>query len=130
MLVATFGPTTGWVGKKITRDGEGFVLEGHGPISASAIMEYDLQGHLVWVNAGTRAWVGAKAKAAPAPRDGASSTATAPETASATSGSKTDAGSQLPPRRRTVLKRILLVAIALLVVANVVLLLALAGVFR
>jgi hypothetical protein len=130
MLIATFGPTTGWVGKRITRDGEDFVLEGEGPISASAIMEYDRQGHLVWVNAGTRAWVGAKAKAAPAPRAGASSNATAPTTASAASGSKTGAGSQLPPRRRMVLKRVLIVAIALLAVANVVLLLALAGVFR
>jgi hypothetical protein len=130
MLIATFGPTTGWVGKKITRDGDAFVLEGHGPILASAIMEYDREGHLVWVNAGTRAWVGAKAKAAPAPRVGASSTATAPATADAASGSKTGAGSQLQPRRRTVLKRALLVAIGLLIVANVVLLLALVGVLR
>jgi hypothetical protein len=54
MLIATFGPATGRVGKKITHEGEVFVLERHGPISAADVMEYDRQGHLVWVNDGTR----------------------------------------------------------------------------
>ena len=59
VLIATFGPTTAWVGKRISRDGDAFILEGHGPISTHDIMEYDRQGHLVWVNDGTRAWIGA-----------------------------------------------------------------------
>ena len=68
MLIATFGPTTGWAGKKITQDGEAFVLEDHGPISACDVMEYDAQGHLVWASDGTRAWVGSLAlKASPEP---------------------------------------------------------------
>lgn len=46
MIVATFGPTTAWIGKTITREGDVFILEDHGPISAEAIMEYDRQGHL------------------------------------------------------------------------------------
>lgn len=67
MIIATFGPTTEWAGKTISRDGDVFVLEGHGPISASDVMDYDRQGHLVWVNEGTRAWVGSKAKASSTP---------------------------------------------------------------
>lgn len=63
MLIATFGPTTGWVGKQITREGDAFILEGHGPISAADIMEYDRSGHLVWAIDGTRAWVGSRALA-------------------------------------------------------------------
>lgn len=62
MLVATFGPSTGWAGKTITREGEVFTLEDHGPISAADVMEYDRQGQLVWANDGTRAWVGARAR--------------------------------------------------------------------
>ena len=39
MPVATFGPATGWVGKKITHDSGQFVLEGHGAITAANVME-------------------------------------------------------------------------------------------
>ena len=63
MIIATFGPTTAWVGKSITRDAHVFVLEGHGPISAQDVMEYDRQGHLAWATDGTRAWVEAMAEA-------------------------------------------------------------------
>lgn len=62
MLVATFGPTTGWAGKTITREGDVFTLQDHGPISAADVMAYDSQGQLVWANHGMRAWVGSKAK--------------------------------------------------------------------
>ena len=70
-VIATFGPSTAWVGKKITRDhdekvnygSEVFVLEGHGAISANDIMEYDRLGHLVWASDGTRAWIASKAQA-------------------------------------------------------------------
>ena len=62
MIIATFGPTTGWSGKTITLENEQFILDGHGPISAADVMTYDSQGHLVWATEGTRGWVGAKAQ--------------------------------------------------------------------
>ncbi|GEM_PF-2305955 len=62
MIIATFGPATEWVGKTITREGDVFTLEGHGVITATDVMEYDQQGHLVWPDAGTRAWVGSLAQ--------------------------------------------------------------------
>ena len=66
MLVATFAATSGWVGKTITFENDTFVLQDHGPIKASDVMQYDSQGHLTWASDGTRAWVGSKAQA-PAP---------------------------------------------------------------
>jgi hypothetical protein len=62
MLVATFGPSTTWVGKTVTYVDGAFVLEGHGPIRAQDVFEYERQGHLVWAMDGVRAWVGAKAQ--------------------------------------------------------------------
>src|SRR5450756_353351 len=66
MLIATFNETTAWAGKTITREGDVFTLEGHGPITAADVMEYDRPGHLVWADAGTRAWVGSLAQSAEA----------------------------------------------------------------
>jgi hypothetical protein len=63
MLIARFGPTTGWLGKTIIFENDTFVLQDHGPISASDVMRYDQQGHLVWASDWTRAWVGAKTEA-------------------------------------------------------------------
>jgi len=56
-VVATFGPTMGWAGKTIAYLNQQFVLEGHGPISAEGVLEYDRQGYLVWANVGLREWV-------------------------------------------------------------------------
>ncbi len=69
MVIATFGPTTAWVGKTITYDAGLFVLEGHGPITAADVLEYDRQGHLFWAYSGLREWVTQVAvpPAAPAP---------------------------------------------------------------
>ena len=68
MLIATFGPSTAWVGKNITREGEVFILEGHGPITADDVLTYDRQGHLNWPYEGMRAWVhGLAAAGAAAP---------------------------------------------------------------
>ena len=64
MLIATFGPTTAWVGKTITREGDSFILEGHGPITATDVMDYDRRGQLVWASDGVRAWVGSRARSA------------------------------------------------------------------
>ena len=57
MLVATFGPTTGWQGKQITHDGASFFLEGHGVITAGDVLSYDRQGQIEWAYAGLREWV-------------------------------------------------------------------------
>ena len=58
MLVATFGTTTAWAGKRIEYENERFVLEGHQPaISAQDVLKYDAQGHLTWASDDMRAWV-------------------------------------------------------------------------
>jgi len=125
MLIATFGPTTAWVGRRITHDGDAFVLEGHGALSAAEIMEYDRQGHLQWVDDGTRAWVGSRAQAS-----GASRAAPAARAKSSTGDETRGPGSQRAARARTRLRRALLIAIGALVITNAVLLLTLLGVFR
>lgn len=61
MLVATFGPTTAWVGRTITWDGSQFVLEGQGRIPAAALVDYDQHGHLHWASAELRSWAWAYA---------------------------------------------------------------------
>lgn len=66
MLIATFGPTTAWVGKTITYDGRAFLLESHGPVPAAAVLEYDRQGHLVWASEETKELVHTVAQAAAA----------------------------------------------------------------
>lgn len=126
MLIARFGPTTAWVGRQITYEAGTFVLEGHGAIAAAGIMEYDRQGHLLWVNAGTRAWVGSRAQSP------AGSVATAASVTPGTSEARgtTKAADGQPTRARTYAKRALLAVIVVLAIANVVLLLVLAGVFR
>ena len=60
MLIATFGPSTGWVGKSITFENEQFLLEGYGPITAADVIEYDRQGHLVWASDVVLRWVGSR----------------------------------------------------------------------
>ncbi len=57
MLIATFGPSTGWAGRQITFEDDAFMLEGYGPLSPADVREYDRQGHLTWANDATRAWV-------------------------------------------------------------------------
>ena len=57
MIIATFGPGTGWAGKTITYDAGVFAFEGHGVLSAGDVMEYDRQGYLLWATDGTRAWI-------------------------------------------------------------------------
>ena len=57
MLIATFGPTTAGVGRKITYDDESFLLQDHGPIDADDVLAYDRDGHLLWAYDGLREWV-------------------------------------------------------------------------
>ena len=67
MIIATFGPSTGWNGKSITYDGRSFILEDHGPITAQAVLDYDRQGHLTWASDTARELVQTMAGAASSP---------------------------------------------------------------
>ena len=123
MLIATFGTTTGWAGKTISFENEQFVLEGHGPITAADVMEYDRQSQLVWANEGTRGWVGARVAQSAAP------------TEPRVSGGGPSAASSSPDSSRiplsTILSRHLLLVVVLAVaVVVVVAVLAVSGVFR
>jgi competence protein ComGC len=57
MLVATFGPTTGWEGREIIWDVDRFILVGHGAVPAVGVLDYDRLGQLVWAQPELRAWV-------------------------------------------------------------------------
>jgi hypothetical protein len=57
MLVATFGPATGWHGRQIIWDVDHFILVGHGAIPAAGVLDYDRLGQLVWTRPELRAWV-------------------------------------------------------------------------
>jgi hypothetical protein len=129
MLVATFGPTTAWAGKQVTWDGAAFVLEGHGPIAAADVMEYDRQGHLLWMNDGTRAWVGSRAVAPRASRPARLAAIVAAVPAAVAKKPRPEGSSQ-PAESHAVakLKRVLLVAIVALCAVNVVLLLVAVGI--
>jgi hypothetical protein len=61
--VATFGPGTGWAGKRITHVDGQFVLEDSGPVSAAQVLAFDRTAPLTWDVQGTRAWVGSLAQA-------------------------------------------------------------------
>lgn len=54
VLLATVGLSTGSARKRITHDGDNYILEGHGTISADDVIEYERQRHLVWANAGMK----------------------------------------------------------------------------
>lgn len=67
MVIATFGPITGWAGKTIAFENGQFTLEGHGPITAQDVLEYDRQGQLVWAYDGLREWVAGLVTQPPVP---------------------------------------------------------------
>jgi hypothetical protein len=69
--IAEFASTTAWRGRRIVAQGDQLILEQHGAITPNDVMNYDRQGHLIWENPGTRAWIGARAlRDATAPRRG------------------------------------------------------------
>ena len=88
MIVATFGPSTAWVGRTISFDDGRFSLEQVGQIAPQAVVDYDRQGHLQWAYDGLREWVYQVAGqplpvAAPAAAPPAPSTAPPPAPAAA-----------------------------------------------
>jgi hypothetical protein len=89
MLVAKFGPSTGWVGKTITHEDGVFILQDHGPITSESVMYYDQQGHLEWAGAGMRAWVGAMAATPTRPGTATNTVTLAPGSRVATFGPST-----------------------------------------
>lgn len=62
MLVATFGPTTGWAGREIIWDVDRFILVGHGAVPAAGVLDYDRLGQIVWAAPELRPWVAAVAR--------------------------------------------------------------------
>ena len=65
MVIATFGPSTGWAAKTISYEDGRFTLEGHGAVSAADVLTYDAQGHISWAYEGLREWVGQLAATLP-----------------------------------------------------------------
>ena len=98
MLIATFNEKTGWAGMSISFESEQFVLEGHGPVAPSAIVEYDEQGHLEWSSDGLRQWVHEQAAATtPSPPPSAeSSPAEATQPANSPDSKPTTKASEAP----------------------------------
>ena len=67
MVVATFAPSSDWVGRTITYEDGRFTLEGYGAITAADVLTYDRQGQISWAYAGLREWVQTIASASPVP---------------------------------------------------------------
>ena len=61
VVIATFGPMTHWSGRAVTYEGGQIFIEGHGQVTANAIMYYDRCGNLTWAHAGLRKRVEAMA---------------------------------------------------------------------
>jgi hypothetical protein len=123
LLVATFGPTTGWVGKSITYEDGVFTLEGVGPLAAGSVLEYDQQGHLEWAYAGLREWVHGLAAAHQTATVAATPQAERPA-GSLLSGSETAAADQPKPTSRKgswVLPIVLLAALLIIALIATVL---------
>jgi hypothetical protein len=55
--IATFGPTTGWHGKRIVYDAGSIVIEGVGPVSAPGVLSYEAQGQIEWASPAMRDWI-------------------------------------------------------------------------
>lgn len=55
MLVATFGPSTAWVGRSITYSDGRIWFDGH-PITSQMLIQYDRGGYLVWAYPEMRTW--------------------------------------------------------------------------
>ena len=122
LVVASFGPTTSRAGKTITYESGQFVLEGDGPITPDAVLEYERQGHLVWAHEGLGEWVQAVASqpAVPVPR-GLRVESGADAGPATGKGGAAEAAGRGVRRRRLALSAICLVAFGLTaVVATVV----------
>jgi len=115
MLVATFGPTTGWQGREIIWDVDRFILVGHGAVPAAGVLDYDRLGQLVWAAPELRAWVASVA------RWEAGGQAASPGRSSAYAGGVTAGGAATAGRRRLPAWAVVLIVLgAALVVLSIV----------
>ncbi len=55
--IATFGPTTGWHGKRIVYDAGSILIEGIGRVSAPDVLSYEQQGQIEWASPAMRDWL-------------------------------------------------------------------------
>ena len=92
-------------------------------------MDYDRQGHLIWVNEGARAWVGSKVARGALAAGGVAGGGGGPHTPVGPAGNKSD---RLPrtAARTALLKRIVLLVIGVLLVVNLALVVMLVGGLR
>ena len=112
MLIATFGPSTGWLGRTIVFENNVFVLQDHGSISPSDVMLYDQQGQLVWVNDEMRAYVAGCAQATAVPAPVTTVQAGTPLTSQPTARSATPKNKATAPMHQSVNKwHLILIAI-------------------
>ena len=56
-MIATFGPTTGWHGRRIIYDAGRIVIEGVGSVSAPGVLSYEEQGQIEWASPAMRDWL-------------------------------------------------------------------------
>ena len=113
LVLATFGPTTRWVGKTITYQGGQFILEGDGPITPEAVLEHERQGHLVWAYEGLGKWVQAVASRPAVPVPAGRPVESGADTRPATEVGATEATGSGVRRRVLALSAILLAAFGL-----------------
>jgi len=129
VLIATFGANTAWVGTRLTWVDGRFVVEGQGPVTPETVMDYDRQGHLIWVNEGARAWVGSRAARGTRAAAGVAAGGDEPRMLAGPAGSKSD-GLPRTEARTVLLKRIVLLVIGILLVVNLALVVMLVGGLR
>ena len=124
MLIATFGPSTGWLGRTIVFENNVFVLQDHGPISPSDVMLYDQQGQLVWVNDEMRAYVAGCAQATAVPAPVTTVQAGTPLTSQPTARSATPKNKATAPMHQSVNKWHLILIAIVVAIGLVLMLLA------
>jgi hypothetical protein len=90
--VATFGASTGWVGRGIDYENGQFTLDGHGVIPPEALLDYDGRGQIEWAYAGLREWVQAWVTQSAATAAGATPTTSVNLTNPGTSAAQHHAG--------------------------------------
>ncbi len=130
-LIATFSPITKWDGRTITYDGAVFTLEQDGRLEARAVQEYGRQGFLLWASPDTYSLVEqAAARELSAERELTTARELAPSASDPELALTAPGPTGAPQGRRLSAGRGRSIAAALSIVALVVAILLVAGVFR
>ncbi len=61
-VIATFGPTTGWNGRRIVFDNGALLIEGVGPVSGQGVESYAKNGQIAWQSQAMRDWIADQVK--------------------------------------------------------------------